>query len=135
MGDFPGAARSFSEGRELALSLSMAPLAFESTGGMAASALMQGQLDEAHKYVHEAWDYLKEHSGVGFDNSFWFYRSLAETFAALGEIENAWSVVEKGYQALLEIADKINIPDWRKSFLENVPDNRAIIEMWERGKL
>jgi len=32
------------------------------------------------------------------------------------------------------VADKINVPAWRQSFLENVPDNRAIMEMWERRK-
>jgi len=32
---------------------------------------------------------------------------------------------------LMERADKISDPDWRKSFLENVPEHLALIEMWE----
>ena len=62
------------------------------------------------------------------------YRTCAETFDALGEAENAQAVIESGHQALMEVADKINVPAWRQSFLENVPDHRAIMEMWERMK-
>ena len=39
---------------------------------------------------------------------------------------------EIGYQALTEMARKISEPAWRQSFLENVPDNRELLEMWER---
>jgi hypothetical protein len=35
----------------------------------------------------------------------------------------------------MEFADKINLPAGLQSFLENVPNNRAIIELWERRKL
>jgi hypothetical protein len=62
------------------------------------------------------------------------YRSCAETFNALGEEENALMVIENAHQALIEMADMIDNPAWRQSFLENVPDNRAIMEMWERRK-
>jgi hypothetical protein len=34
---------------------------------------------------------------------------------------------------LKDFAGKISDPEWRKSFLENVPEHRAIIEMWERN--
>jgi hypothetical protein len=58
----------------------------------------------------------------------------AETFDALGEAENAWAVLESGHQILIDIADTINLPEWRQSFLENQPDHKAIMEMWERRK-
>jgi hypothetical protein len=32
-------------------------------------------------------------------------------------------------------ADTLTVPGWRQSFLENVPDNRALVEMWERRKV
>jgi hypothetical protein len=60
------------------------------------------------------------------------YRTCAEVFDALGDAENVQAVLERGYQALMEVADTINVPKWRESFLENVPDNRALMEMWER---
>jgi hypothetical protein len=95
---------------------------------------MQGQLDEARSHVHAAWDYLKEHPWVGFNHPGMVYRTCAETFDALGEIENVRAVLENGRRALMEVADKINVPEWRQSFLENVPEHRAVMEMWERRK-
>jgi class 3 adenylate cyclase/tetratricopeptide (TPR) repeat protein len=134
MGDSPAASRRFTEAHKIASSQGMTAQSFESTAGLAASAVLQGQLDQARNYVFQAWDHLKEHGWVGMGNPGTVYRSCAETFDALGEIENARAAIESGHQALMEVADKINVPAWRQSFLENVPDHRAIMEMWERRK-
>jgi hypothetical protein len=29
-------------------------------------------------------------------------------------------------------AEKISDPDWRRSFIDNIPEHRAIFELWER---
>jgi class 3 adenylate cyclase/tetratricopeptide (TPR) repeat protein len=134
MGDAPGAARHFAEASASALNHGIPALACSATAGLAACAVQQGQLDEARKFALEAWDYLKEHGWVGVDNPGTVYRSCAETFDALGEAENVQAVLEGGHQALMEAADTINVPEWRQSFFENVPDNRALMEMWERRK-
>jgi class 3 adenylate cyclase/tetratricopeptide (TPR) repeat protein len=134
MGDAAGATRRFSEAHELALSQRLFPLACETAAGLAACAIQQGQLEEARKYAQEAWDYLKEHGIAGVERPDLVYRSCAETFDALGEAENARAVLESAHHALLEVADTINLPEWRQSFLENQPDHRAIMEMWERRK-
>jgi class 3 adenylate cyclase/tetratricopeptide (TPR) repeat protein len=135
MGDATGAARRLIEARELALKHNMAALACEATTGLAASAVMQGQLDEARNYAGEAWNYLKEQGWLGMDIPIRAYRSLTETFDSLGEAEISQAVVESGHQALIEVAATINVPEWRQSLLENVPDHRTIMEMWERMKL
>ena len=132
MGDAPSAARRFTRARELAASQKFPALVCETAAGLAACAILQGQLDEAGNYVHEAWEYLKEDGWLGLNNPSLVYRLCAETFGALGNLENARAVLESGRQAILEVADKIQSPAWRQSYLENVPDNRAIIEMWER---
>jgi hypothetical protein len=134
MGDAPGASRRFTEAHELALNQGSDSLACESTAGLAACAVLQGQLDEARKYVLQAWDHLKEHGWLGMSNPGTVYRACAETFDALGDDENARAVIQSAHQALMDVADKINVPAWRQSFLENVPDHRAIMEMWERRK-
>jgi hypothetical protein len=41
-------------------------------------------------------------------------------------------VLEAGYRALMELADKLSNPEWRRSFLENVAENRAIVAWWQR---
>jgi class 3 adenylate cyclase/tetratricopeptide (TPR) repeat protein len=132
MGDAHSAARRFSEGFVLASDQGYPPLACETTGGMAVSALLQGQLDEAQKYAHDAWDYLKEHGWMGISSPGTVYRDCAETFDALGEADNAREVIEVAHQELLKIAETISIPAWRSSYLVNVPDNRWLMEMWER---
>jgi hypothetical protein len=95
---------------------------------------MQAQLEEASKYIYESWDYLKEHGLTGMSRPGMTYRTCAEVFDALGEVENARVVIESAHQALMDVVEKINVPEWRQSFLENVPDHRAIMEMWERRK-
>jgi hypothetical protein len=41
-------------------------------------------------------------------------------------------VVEAAHAKFLEAAQTISVPEARKSYLENVPDNRALMEMWEK---
>lgn len=133
MGDLNSASRRFKEGCDLAASHDLVAQVCESKTGLAACAVMQGLLDEAKMYLHEAWDYLKEHGWVGTGSPGYVYRACAETFDALGDRENYQAVIESGHQALLDVADTKDIPAWRQSFLENVPDHRAIMEMWERN--
>jgi tetratricopeptide (TPR) repeat protein len=134
MGDAAGAFRRFSEMRELALNQGIAAPVNEAAANLAMCAVMQGQLDEARKYVHEAWDYLKTHGGMGVGNPFATYRNCAEVFDALGEVENLKEVLEVAHQELMDAASKINVPAWRQSFMQNVPYNRELLEMWEHLK-
>lgn len=135
MDDAPSASRHFIEAHELALSHGLIALACEAKTGLAACAVMQGNLDEARKYISEAWNYLNEHGWVGMGSPGKVYLTCAETFDALGEAEDAHAVIESAHQALMDVADTKNITQWRQSFLENVPEHRALIEMWERSKL
>jgi hypothetical protein len=54
------------------------------------------------------------------------YRICAETFAALGDGQNLQAVLEAGNQALMDLAEIINVPAWCQSFLGNVSDHRAL---------
>ena len=54
------------------------------------------------------------------------------TAGALDDPATSRRALEAGYRELRECADKISNPKWPKSFLENVPEHRAIVEMWER---
>lgn len=135
MGDGSGSSRRFREARELALRHGMAGLVCEATTGMGASAILRGELDEARGYVNEAWNYLREYGGKGCNFPETTFRYCAETFDALGEVENAQAVVEAGYQEIIDWTNNFPRLDWRKSILENIPDVRAIMEMWERMNL
>jgi class 3 adenylate cyclase/tetratricopeptide (TPR) repeat protein len=132
--DASNAARRFTEGRELALSHDLLALAYEATAGLAASKVRLGQLEEAHKFVSETWDYIKENGWREMGGPGWVYLTCAETFDALGDQENYRAVLESGHQELLQEADQRNISAWRQSFLENVPEHRRIMELWERNR-
>jgi class 3 adenylate cyclase/tetratricopeptide (TPR) repeat protein len=135
MGDAPGAARRFAEARELASSQALVALVAEAKSGLGACSLMQGELDQARACVHESWDYLREHGWIGMNDPGMAYLRCAETFDALGEAEELQAVLEAGHRAFMDVAETIEIPAWRKSFIENVPENRAFMEMWERRKV
>ena len=134
MGDAIGATRRLTEARELALSKGISSWAFTVTSLLAASKVMQGQLEEARTYATEAWTYLREHGWKVTADPVLIYRYCAETFDALQDEEHLQVVLESGHRYLMEIADTLSKPEWRQSFLENLPDNRDIMEMWERRK-
>ncbi len=134
IGDLSGATVRFSEARRIAAENNLLALAREAVAGLAACALAEGRYEDARKYVAEVWDYLQAHGGAVMENPSTAYRICSEVFEALGERENARLALHAGHQALVDKADMINMPEWRQSFLENVPENRAIMEMWERLK-
>jgi len=134
MNDALVASRRFIEAQELAQKHGLVALDCEATASLAACAIMQGQLDAARKYIRAAWNYLKEHGWIGMGNPGKVYLMCAETFDALGDEENYKQVLESSHQALMKVANMKNMPGWGQSFLENVPEHRTLIEMWERNK-
>ncbi len=69
---------------------------------------------------------------MGLSNPGATYLHCAEVFEALGERENCQAVLDLAHRLFMEMADQIDVPEWRQSFLENIPENRALMEMWER---
>ena len=132
MGDATGAARHYAEAQQIASAKGIVTTAGESVAGLAACAIMQGRLDEARQYAQRALDHLKEYGWKGQSSAGRVFRPCAEAFEALGDTECAAEVLEMAYAALTDVADSISDPSWRQAFLENVPDHRALMQMWER---
>jgi class 3 adenylate cyclase/tetratricopeptide (TPR) repeat protein len=135
MGDSISASRMFSEAYDLAMSEGLIAKACETKSGLAASCLVQGQLEEAHKYALEAWKHLQENGSMGLDRPGKVYLMCAETLDALGDSDNAKAVIEHGYRDLMDFVSPLQSAEWRHSLLENVPYNRALIQLWERNRL
>lgn len=131
-GDVPGATRRFAEARELASSQGLLAKVPEATCFLGACAVLEGQLDRARSHVRESWDYLKVHGWVSMSNPGMVYLKCAEIFDALGDEKELRNVLEEARRALTDVGNKIRVPAWRKSFEENVPEHRALFEMWER---
>jgi len=94
-------------------------------------ALAQGHLDEVRRFAAELWNALGTGRAKG-EFPLLSYQTCADLFDALGEGEQTKAAVEAGNRELMNRAEKISNPEWRKVFLENVPEHRAVIEMWEK---
>jgi tetratricopeptide (TPR) repeat protein len=104
----------------------------EARAEQARCALAMGRLEQARQLAEEAWTSLREHGPKGMESPFRVYLAVAEVFDALGLTSEAWAATEAGYGELMSRADKISQFEWRRAFLENVEENRALVEMWER---
>jgi class 3 adenylate cyclase/tetratricopeptide (TPR) repeat protein len=133
-GDAAGAARRFSEalaGLTRSGFLSVTP---DCTAGLARCALAQGQLDEAREHAAALWQHLSEQGPTGIELPTLCYQTCADLFDALGDPETSRAAVEAGYRDLMARAEKISDRDWRQSFLDNIPEHRAIVDLWERSQ-
>lgn len=131
-GDYATAAASFAKAAEGYRRIGAGAAAIEGLAGLARCALAEGRLEQTQKHAVEIRDYLNNHGTEGADKPAFCFQTIAEIFDALGEAGEMRAAVETGYHILLERADKISNSEWRKSFLENVEYNRALVEMWER---
>lgn len=132
-GDLSGAMRRFEEAKNVFIERNSHAWAMDPLAGVARCALALGQLDEARRHVTELWNYMSDHGPKGMEQPVWAYLTCADISDALGEREQAHAAIKAGYRELMDRAGKISDPEWRKSFLENVPEHRAIIELWERN--
>jgi tetratricopeptide (TPR) repeat protein len=131
-GDLAGAVRRYEESKGIFADLGVLPSTVDCWAGLARCALAQGRLDDARRDAEGIFHYLMTTGPKGMESSTWAYQTCADIFDALGEPEQARAAIEAGYRELMERAEKIDDKDWRRSFLENVREHRAIVELWER---
>jgi len=94
--------------------------------------LALGQREAARQLATEVWAYLCEHGTDGIDYPSRVYVCVADVFGAIETPGvSAREVIKAGYRDLMQRAAKISDADWRRSFLENAAENRAIVERWE----
>jgi tetratricopeptide (TPR) repeat protein len=94
--------------------------------------LALGRRKEALELATEAWSDLGEHGSVGINFPARMYGCVADVFAAVESPPvSPRDVIEAGYLDLMQSAEKISAAEWRKSFLENVIENRTIVQRWQ----
>jgi tetratricopeptide (TPR) repeat protein len=133
-GDLAGAERRYAQAREKLLEMGIISRASEATAGLARCALAQGHLNEARQYIDQVSDFLKRTSSTA-ENPFRMYQACAEVYLALGEDELAHLAVEAGNLELWDRSQRIGNSEWRKSFLDNVPENSALVRLGQRFKI
>jgi tetratricopeptide (TPR) repeat protein/predicted Ser/Thr protein kinase len=132
VGEYTKAKADFERGYEGFLEMDFKANAFDSLAGSTRCSMKLGQLDEATQSVEKLWGYLKEHGSGSMELPVLSYLTCVDAFREIGDTENCATVAHAGYEVLMEMADKISDQDMRRSFLDNVPEHRTMVEMWDR---
>ncbi|HTP09901.1 MAG TPA: adenylate/guanylate cyclase domain-containing protein [Anaerolineae bacterium] len=106
--------------------------AMDALAGLVRCALTLGDLEAVKRRVAELWNYLRLQGTQGMEFPLWAYLTCAEAYTALGENDKARKSIAAGYSELLTRADKISRVEWGRSYLFNVPEHRALIDLWEQ---
>ncbi|UCF61739.1 MAG: hypothetical protein JSV37_03390, partial [Anaerolineaceae bacterium] len=131
VGDHTKAKADFERGHEGFLEMDFKANAFDSMAGIVRCSMKLGQLDEATQSVEKLWGYLKENGSGGMELPILSYVTCADVFREIGDSEKSAAAAQIGYEVLMEMANKISGPGMRRSFLENVPEHRTMVEMWD----
>lgn len=131
-GSIETAKQQYSEASQILHGLGTMGNLSDAVAGLARCALALGYLPEARQCSQETWEYLEQNSGKGMELPQLAYLTCFRVFDHLGEVEKARLALEQGLQDLNENAARINKPDWKKSFLENIPEHRELREAWKQ---
>jgi len=123
-GDFDGAEAVASIAIDMAASY--AARKATALGALAAARLGRGDAASALEAANEGMRIVAE-LGALEEGEEKLRRTLARARAALGDANEARAVLEEARRCLRERAAKIQDPRWRASFLENVPENAALL--------
>ena len=132
VGDAASAQDSFQRARDAFAGIGVHAYAHDAAAGLARCALAQGDRDAARRHSDTVWAHLREHGSRGMEFPIRAYLTCADVFEWLGEADRSRAAVEEGYHDLIQRAQKISNIEWGRSFLENVPEHRAIIERRDR---
>jgi tetratricopeptide (TPR) repeat protein len=132
VGDHKKAKANFEKSYEAFLNMDFKANASDSLAGISRCSLNLVQLDEAMQSAEELWSYLKKNGSSGMELPILSYLTCADVFREVEDTEKSAAATHEGYEVLMEMANKISDPDMRRSFLENVPEHRTMVEMWDR---
>jgi tetratricopeptide (TPR) repeat protein len=96
---------------------------------LAALRLSQGRATEALAAAQDALGKYETMSACGFFRGAFLRLTHAECLEATGSRDAARKAIAIARERLLMIAEKVSNPEYRTSFLENVPENRRTLEL------
>jgi len=134
LGNLARARECFRQAAELYEKIGVRSYAMDACAGLARLALAEGNLTEASVNAMRVWNFLQHYGAQGMEFPVRAYLTCADIFDALDKSEMVRTVVEEGYRELNHRADKISNAQWRKSFLDNVPEHRQIVQKLKRDQ-
>lgn len=132
MGDFEAASQHYSQGYDKFVEMQMVGYAMDAEAGLARSILGIGKEEQAITHNDTVFAYLEENSGGTMEFPIIAYLGCYSIFKALDSGEKVKQSVELGYQTLMGNAEKISDEEWRQGYLQNIPEHRRLIEIWEQ---
>jgi serine/threonine protein kinase/tetratricopeptide (TPR) repeat protein len=115
----------------LALLPAAAPLRAFALATLARAHLLRAQNHEALQTAREAYRLLESLRNIESGESL-VRLVMAEALHATGATEDARSIINQACDVLRARASTISRADWRRSFLENIPDHVRMLALAER---
>jgi predicted ATPase/class 3 adenylate cyclase len=127
-GDVAAAAAAFAEAHGSFDTIGVPGCAADALAGLTRCRMMDGDLPAARASAEALWSHLVACGMGGMEFPLLGYETCVRAFELAGEPELASAVANAGYAALTDQAGKISDPAWRRSFLEDIPEHRALVE-------
>jgi class 3 adenylate cyclase/predicted ATPase len=106
--------------------------AADALAGLTRCALQQPAGEAISQHVAELWDHLQQKGSQGMELPLRAYLTCVQAFSALQEPDKAHQAIEAGYQELIKRSEKISRLEWGRSYLSNIPEHRALVELQEQ---
>ncbi len=133
-GEWATAAQRFGAAEELFSSRGMDGFAITALAAQARTALALSHAHTARRLADRVWRYLAERGAGGLEFPILAYLTCARVYAAVGDHAAAEAARVAGLRELTLAADKISDAAWRRSFLDSVPEHRALASLPEQGR-
>jgi tetratricopeptide (TPR) repeat protein len=127
---YDGASDHFQRALDLQVRLGLEGRAIEARAGLARVRLALGDLQSAQGYIEEILPHLQSKNLTGTEEPVRVYLTCFMALHA-NQDPRALAVLESGYRFLLERQSTIENVDLRSSFLNVVPPNRQLLELWQ----
>ena len=127
-GEVGAASRHFRQACAELRRLTMRGYLHDALAGLARCAIALDSPDEAGQCAEEIWGYLCTEKGHGMEFPQMAYLTCAGVFTSQGDQPRAQQAILQACQDISDRAGRISDIEWRRSFLENVPENRKLLE-------
>jgi len=131
-GEFALAQGHYNQALECFEKSALPEYACDARAGLARCHLRQGKITQAATITRQVWAALGEQEGKGMEFPILAYHTCAQVFISGQEYTAAKEVLTTGRRVLVESASRIKDPAWRAIYLEQVAENRALIENWQK---
>ena len=116
--------------KETAETLGMVGPSLDACAGLARSHMADNDIDQSASLAQTLWSHLQTNGGTGLEFPILAYLTAADVHETIEDAATAKVIIDTGRLELHERAEKISDPALKRSYLENVPEHRAIRARW-----